>query len=457
MSTKKPWSGRFQESTNKVVEAFTSSISFDVRLWQYDIQGSIAHAEMLARQGIIAEDEKTLIIQGLRRIEKQIEAGTFEFSDDLEDVHMNIEAALIEYIGPVGGKLHTARSRNDQVLLDLRLFLRDEITNIIQAIKMVQKAMVELAEKHLDWIVPGYTHLQRAQPIALSHYFLACWQMLDRDRARFSDCMERVNVLPLGACAIAGTTLPIDRHDVAQRLKFKGVSQNSLDTVSDRDFALEFLSAGAMLMIHLSRLSEDMILWSTWEFGFLQLPDAFSTGSSIMPQKKNPDVLELIRGKAGRVFGNMISLFTTLKGLPMGYNRDLQEDKEPVFDTVDTIKACLEVLSAMLPELRFNKSTMEKAAGGFSLATDLAEYLVKKGVPFRESHEITGKIVRCCIETGKTFDALTIEELQGFSKSIEEDVFLVLRLRASVDNKTSYGGTSTKGVLERIREIKDTY
>jgi argininosuccinate lyase len=441
-----------------VVEAFTSSIAFDVRLWQYDIEGSVAHAEMLGRQGIITEDEKTLIIQGLRRIDKQMEAGTFQFRDDLEDVHMNIEAALINDIGPTGGKLHTARSRNDQVLLDLRLFLRDEITNIIQAIKTVQQAMSALAEKHLDWIVPGFTHLQRAQPILLSHYFLACWQMLDRDRARLSDCLDRVNVLPLGACAIAGTTLPIDRHYVAQKLQFKAVSKNSLDTVSDRDFALEFLSAGAILMTHLSRFSEDMILWSTWEFGFLQLPDAFSTGSSIMPQKKNPDVPELIRGKAGRVLGNMISLFTTLKGLPMGYNRALQEDTEPIFDTVDTVKACLEVLAAMLPELQFNRQAMEKAAqGGFSLATDLAEYLVKKGVPFRQSHEITGRIVHYCIEHGKTFDDLTMEELQGFSQMIAEDVFSVLRLKTSVDNKTSYGGTSTKGVLEQIREIKDTY
>ena len=457
VSNKKPWAGRFQESTNKVVETFTTSVPFDVRLWRYDIQGSIAHAEMLGKQGIISHEDSDLIIQGLRRIEEKIEAGIFEFRDELEDVHMNIEAALIADIGPVGGKLHTARSRNDQVLLDLRLFMRDEIEEIIQALKTVQSALFEIAEKHLGWIIPGYTHLQRAQPIALSHYFLALWQMLKRDRERFQECLERVNVLPLGVCALAGTTLPIDRHYVAKRLHFKAVTQNSLDTVSDRDFALEFLSSGAILMTHLSRIAEDLILWSTWEFGFLQLPDAFATGSSIMPQKKNPDVLELIRGKSGRVFGNMISLFTITKGLPMGYNRDLQEDKEPIFDTVDTVKACLDVLAAMLAALRFNKQAMEKAAeGGFSLATDLAEYLVKKGVPFRGSHEITGKIVGYCIENEKIFEDLTIDELRKFFPSIDKDIFSFLQLRTSVDNKTSYGGTSTKGVLEQIREIKDT-
>lgn len=457
MTTKKPWAGRFQESTNKAVEVFTTSVPFDVRLYKYDIQGSIAHAEMLGRQGIISHENSELIIKGLRGIEEKIQGGTFEFRDELEDVHMNIEAALIADIGSVGGKLHTARSRNDQVLLDLQLFMRDEITEIIQALKSVQSALVELAERHLGWIVPGYTHLQRAQPIALSHYFLALWHMLNRDRERFSKCLERVNVLPLGVCALAGTTLPVDRYYVAERLKFKTVSQNSLDTVSDRDFALEFLSSGAILMTHLSRIAEDLILWSTWEFGFLQLPDAFATGSSIMPQKKNPDVLELIRGKSGRIFGNMISLFTTSKGLPMGYNRDLQEDKEPIFDTVDTIKACLEVLAAMLPALLFNRQAMEEAAkSGFSLATDLAEYLVKKGVPFRDCHEITGKIVRYCVENAKNFENLTLDELRRFYSGIDEDIFPVLQLKASVDSRNSYGGTSTKGVLEQIREIKET-
>lgn len=452
---KKPWSGRFKEQTDKLTEDFTSSLSFDVRLWRYDIQGSIAHAAMLAHQGIISRDEKEQIIVGLKRIEKKIEQGTFQFKNELEDIHMNIEAALIEDIGPAGGKLHTARSRNDQVLVDFRLYLKDEIHHISQCLKELKGVLLELAEKYIDIIMPGYTHLQRAQPVLLSHHLLAYWEMFDRDEERMNQCLKRVDVLPLGACALAGTSLPIDRQYTADLLGFSSFSKNSLDTVSDRDFALEFLSHSSIIMSHLSRCAEDIVLWSSWEFGFVGLPDAYSTGSSIMPQKKNPDIAELIRGKTGRVYGHMVSLFTTVKGLPMGYNRDLQEDKEPVFDAGDTISSCLKILSAMLPHLVFHKHTMKKAAeGGFSTATDFAEYLVRKAVPFRDAHEITGNVVAYCLDNHKELGDLTYEELKQFTHYVEEDVISIFSVENALNSKNSDGGTSQHQVHKRINEIK---
>ncbi|MEE8329875.1 MAG: argininosuccinate lyase [Thermodesulfovibrionia bacterium] len=451
---KKPWAGRFKEKTEKAVEVFTSSISFDKRLWEYDINGSIAHAKMLKKQKIISSKDAGAILQGLNNIKQEIESGRFNFTDNMEDVHMNIENALINKIGIPGQKLHTARSRNDQVALDLRLFIREEINKIKGLIRNFQTILVALAEKYIDVAMPGYTHLQRAQPVLLSHYFLAYFEMFERDIGRFEDCMQRVNILPLGSGALAGTSLPVDRKYVARLLKFPAISKNSLDAVSDRDFVVEFLSASSVLMVHLSRLSEELVLWSSEEFGFIELPDAYSTGSSIMPQKKNPDVPELVRGKAGRVFGHLLTLLVLLKGLPLAYNRDLQEDKEPLFDTIDTVKACLSVLTKMMPKIRFNKKTMEKAAeGGFSTATDLAEYLVKKGVPFRKAHGITGKIVKYCLEKKKNLGNLDLEEFKRFSEMIEKDVFNYLTIDASISKKGHYGGTAKKRVIGRIKQI----
>jgi len=453
----KLWSGRFSQHTEKTVENFTSSLSFDVRLWKYDIEGSIAHVRMLGRQRIIPRKDEAAIVKGLNAIRSEIEKGTFKFHESLEDIHMNIEHALIKKIGPAGGKVHTARSRNDQVALDLRLFLRDEIYEIIKLLKSLQKVFARLAEKYIDIIMPGYTHLQRAQPVLLSHHLLAYFEMFDRDRERFSECLERVNVLPLGSAALAGTSLPIDRKYVAKLLKFPRISDNSIDAVSDRDFAIEFISASAILMTHLSRLSEEMILWNSDEFGFIELPDAFTTGSSIMPQKKNPDVLELTRGRTGRIYGHLLGMLTVMKGLPLAYNRDLQEDKEPVFDTVDTVKACLDVLVKMMPKVKFMKGAMEHATGaGFVTATDIAEYLVRKGMPFREAHNVTGKIVKYCIENKKSLTDLALEELKLFSKLIANDLLSAITVEHSVNDKKSAGGTAREMVLKRIRQIKNT-
>ncbi len=452
---KKAWAGRFKEKTEKSVEAFTSSVPFDKRLWKYDIEGSIAHAKMLKKQRIISAKDAESILCGLNKIKQKIQKGQFDFSDSLEDIHMNIEYVLIKKTGMSGGKLHTARSRNDQVSLDLRLFLRDEIKETRKLIEGLQNVLVTLAKKHLDIAMPGYTHLQRAQPVLLSHHLLAYFEMFERDRERLEDCLKRVNILPLGSAALAGTTLPIDRKYVAQLLKFPAISGNSIDAVSDRDFVVEFLSAASLLMVHMSRLAEELVLWSSEEFGFIELPEAYSTGSSIMPQKKNPDVPELIRGKTGRVFGHLLALLVVLKGLPLAYNRDLQEDKEPLFDTVDTAKACLSVFTGMMPKIRFNKIAMGKAAErGFLNATDIAEYLVRKGVPFREAHKITGKIVRYCIEKKKTLEDLTLKELKKFSGKIGKDVFNYLGTEVSINRKNSYGGTARKRVLSRIRQIK---
>ena len=452
---KKPWGGRFRGKTDKTVESFTESISFDYRLWEYDIFGSIAHAGMLAKQGIISREDSEKIIRGLEEIAKEIAAGKFIFREDSEDIHMNIEAALIAKVGDAGRKLHTARSRNDQVALDLRLYLRAEVNEIISLLNSFQNTLVHIAEKHIDTLMPGYTHMQRAQPVLLSHHLLAYVEMLGRDAERFRDSLKRINLLPLGSCALAGTTFPIDRLYVAKLLKFDGITQNSIDAVSDRDFAIEFLSDSAILIMHLSRLAEELILWSTEEFQFIEFPDAFTTGSSIMPQKKNPDVAELIRGKSGRVFGNLFSLLTIMKGLPLSYNRDLQEDKMPVFDTVDTIKSCLVVLHEMFPGITFHAKKMRETAGdAYSTATDIAEYLVKKGVPFRKAHEITGRIVLYSLKGKKRLEDLTLKEFNTFSPVVSEDIYSYINPEESVRNKKSPGGTSMNEVKKQIRRLK---
>ncbi len=452
---KKPWAGRFKEETARCVEEFTESVSFDWRLWPYDIEGSVAHARMLARQGIISRDEADRIITALREIASEIESGKFRFRRDLEDVHMNIEAALISKIGPVGGKLHTARSRNDQIALDLRLYLRAEVRGIVRMIKGLQRVFLRLAQRHAGTIMPGYTHLQRAQPVTLGHHLLAYVEMLQRDRERLLDALDRINTMPLGACALAGTTLPIDRAYAARLLKFKRVAVNSMDAVSDRDFAVEFLSIAAIIMLHVSRIAEELVLWSTEEFSFVELPDAFTTGSSIMPQKKNPDVAELIRGKVGRVYGALVALLTTMKALPLTYNRDMQEDKQPVFDAVDTLKSVIGILTEMLPKVRFNKKRMtETAAAGYSLATDLAEYLVGKGLPFRDAHEVTGRVVGYAIERNAELHDLTLDELQAFSPLIGPDVFEVLTIEKAVERRNSMGGTSPDEVRRQVDRLR---
>jgi len=452
---KKLWGGRFMEKTSSIVEAFTESVSFDNRLWRHDIEGSIAHARMLGKQGIISKSDSEKIVRGLKEIAKEIETGRFRFREDLEDVHMNIEAALTKKIGPAGKKLHSARSRNDQVALDLRLYLREEMDVIVSAITRFQTSLVDIAETHIEYSMPGYTHMQRAQPVLLSHHLLSYVEMFERDKGRLSDARKRVNVLPLGACALAGTSLPIDRGYVAKLLRFDAVSDNSIDAVSDRDFSMEFLSASAILMVHLSRMAEELVLWSTEEFSFAQLPDAFTTGSSIMPQKKNPDVAELIRGKAGRVFGGLLSLFTMMKGLPLSYNRDMQEDKLPVFDAVDTIKACLAVLNEMVPRIQFDKKRMSgTASAAYATATDMAEYLVRKGMSFRDAHEVTGSVVLYCIENKKALFELRIGEFQRFSPLIQGDIYRYLTVEGSVGSKRSRGGTSATEVKKQITRLR---
>ena len=454
-TSSKPWSGRFTQKTDKLVEEFNASISFDKRLYKHDIIGSIAHARMLAKVGIIKKREAERIISGLKAIEKEIEAGKFRFTSDMEDIHMAIEKRLIEKTGPVGGKLHTARSRNDQVALDIRLYLRDEIGEVKGLIRELQKTFVGIAKKNLDCIMPGYTHLQRAQPILFSHHLLAYYEMLKRDFERLDDCFKRINVMPLGSGALAGSPYPLNREFVAKELGFTGVTDNSLDAVSDRDFCIEFCSASSILMMHLSRLSEELILWSSSEFGFIELSDAFSTGSSLMPQKKNPDVPELMRGKTGRVYGNLVSLLTTMKALPLAYNKDMQEDKEALFDTIATIKECLKVFSPMLRTMKLNKKKMLDATkGGFLTATDAADYLVKKGVPFRESHHIAGRVVAYCIKTSQGLEDLSIDEWRGFSKAFGKDIKEVISVEASVKSRKAKGGTAPEAVKRRLKEIE---
>ena len=453
--SEKPWAGRFTQPTDKFVEEFTASIDFDKRMYRYDIEGSKAHARMLAKQGIIADDEADTIIGGLDSILADIEAGNFEFKLSLEDIHMNIEARLIERIGSVGGKLHTARSRNDQVALDVRLYLRDEVKDILTYLDKLQNSLLAQAEANLDVIMPGYTHLQTAQPVLFAHHMLAYYEMTKRDAGRIEDLSKRLNLLPLGAGALAGTTFPIDREFVAAQLGFDGVTRNSLDSVSDRDFAIEFCAAGSILMMHLSRLSEELILWSSADFNFIELTDAFCTGSSIMPQKKNPDVPELVRGKTGRVYGNLISLLTLMKSLPLAYNKDMQEDKEPLFDTIDTVKGSLKIFADMIAEMKVKADTMRVAAArGFSTATDVADYVVRKGIPFRNAHEIVGKTVRYCIETGKDIPELSIDEFKQFSEVIEEDIYDYVTLDASVNARKATGGTAREAVKREIARAR---
>ena len=451
----KPWSGRFTEATNELVEEFTASIPYDWRLYPYDIAGSMVHATMLGRQDIITKAESRRITRGLEAILKEIVSGTFEFAVELEDIHMNIESRLIEKIGPVGGKLHTARSRNDQVALDIRMYLRDEIAEVHELLTSLQKVIIDLADKHSDVVLPGYTHLQRAQPVLFGHHLLAYYEMFERDRGRLEDCFRRVNIMPLGAGALAGTVLPIDRKFVAKQLGFSGVCENSMDAVSDRDFAIEFVSACAQIMMHLSRLSEELVVWSSSEFGFITISDGFTTGSSIMPQKKNPDVAELTRGKTGRVYGSLVALLTIMKGLPLAYNRDMQEDKEPLFDTADTVTLSLSVYTEMLKGITIHRETMRRAAeDGFITATDLADYLVRKGMPFRQAHEIVGRAVLRAIELQCGLGGMPLAEYKQLSPLIRDDVYEALSVEASVSRRTSQGGTAPANVKKRLAMLK---
>ncbi|SNR65021.1 argininosuccinate lyase [Desulfurobacterium atlanticum] len=455
-SEKKLWGGRFKESTDRLVEKYTESVSYDKRLAPFDIAGSIAHVTMLGKQGILKEDEVSKIVSGLNEILKEIESGKFEWKEELEDVHMNIEKKLTEKVGPVGGKLHTGRSRNDQVATDVRLYVRHEIENILELLKRIRKAFFIQAKKYIDVVMPGYTHLQIAQPVLYSHHMLAYYHMFKRDEERFKDTLKRVNVMPLGSAALAGTSYPLDRKFTAELLKFDSISRNSMDAVSDRDFVAETIFNCALVMTHLSRLSEELILWSTEEFSFINLPDAFCTGSSIMPQKKNPDVSELTRGKTGRVYGDLISILTILKGLPLTYNRDLQEDKEPLFDAIDTVKLALAVNAKIVEEMIPNKERMKtQASKGFSLATDIADYLAKKGVPFREAHRIVGEIVAYCLDCEKSLEELSIEEFKRFSDAFEHDVLNLMSVEGSINSRNITGGTAKEQILKELEKIED--
>ncbi len=451
----KLWGGRFSEATAASVETFTESISYDWRLYHHDIMGSRAHARMLARQGLITDDECVAIIEGLDEIEREIEAGSFQFRPELEDIHMNIEKVLTDKIGAAGEKLHTARSRNDQVALDIRLYLRDECLQLDKLLVRVQRAFTRQARTCLGAVMPGYTHMQRAQPVLLSHHLLAYVEMFGRDRARIVDCMKRINIMPLGSAALAGTGLPIDREFVARELDFPEVSANSMDTSADRDFALELLFCLTTIQLHLSRMSEELVLWSSKEFEFVQIGDRYCTGSSIMPQKKNPDIPELIRGKSGRVTGSLVSLLMTVKGLPLTYNRDLQEDKEQIFDALDTVKASLSITAELLANSSFNTDRMQAAThGGFMTATDIADYLVKKNMPFRQAHGVVGRIVALCQKRDIELTELSLAELQQFSDMIEADVFDVLSVEGSVDSRISAGGTAGVRVAEALERAE---
>ncbi|WP_457640739.1 argininosuccinate lyase [Persephonella sp.] len=448
---KKLWGGRFSEGTDAFVEEFTESISFDKELALYDIKGSIAHARMLGKQGIIPQEDAEKIIEGLEEIKKEIEEGRFQWKKELEDVHMNIEKALIEKIGNAGGKLHTGRSRNDQVITAFRLYLKEETNNIIQLLKELKKTLLKKAKETIDIVMPAYTHLQRAQPIRLAHYFLAYLEMYNRDEERFSDTLKRIDQMPLGSGALAGVDFPIDRKMTAKELGFSQIMRNSLDATASRDAIIEFLSDAAICMSNLSRQSEDLIIWNSTEFSFVELPDKLTTGSSIMPQKKNPDVLELIRGKTGRVYGDLIALLTVVKGLPMAYNRDLQEDKEPVFDTVRTLKGSIIGMTKIIEGLKPRKDIMEAAAGGFALATDLANYLVNKGLPFRQAHHVVGQIVGYLTQQNRGLESITLDELKKFSPLFEEDALNILNPHYVADARKSYGGTAKERILEQIK------
>ena len=449
--TNSAWGGRFSEQTDAFVEAFTASVQFDQRMYKQDIAGSRAHAKMLHKIDVLNDEDLNAILGGLDNVEQEIGEGKFDWSIKREDVHMNIEARLTELIGDAGKRLHTGRSRNDQVATDIRLYLREQIDFIVNEIKRLQHGVLEVAEREAASIMPGFTHLQVAQPVTFGHHVMAWYEMLARDASRFADCQQRMNMSPLGAAALAGTSYPIDREFTAAELGFTAPTQNSLDSVSDRDFAIEFCADAAILLVHMSRMSEELVIWSSAQFDFIELPDRFCTGSSIMPQKKNPDVPELVRGKTGRVNGHLVSLLTLMKSQPLAYNKDNQEDKEPLFDTVDTVLGCLRAFADMVPAINCKHENMVKAAKqGFSTATDLADYLVRKNVPFRDAHEVVGKAVAMGVSTAKDLSELTLEELQQFSDKIEADVFDVLTLEGSVESRNHVGGTAPAQVRKAI-------
>jgi argininosuccinate lyase len=455
MHSTKPWGGRFSEATDAFMEAFSASVGFDKRLYRHDITASMAHADMLAHVKVITDAERQAIHTGLTDILADIERGDFAWTPQFEDVHMNIEARLIQRIGDVAKKLHTARSRNDQVATDMRLYLRDEIDRTVAGIAALQTTLLDVAEREADTIMPGFTHMQVAQPVSFGHHMMAWFEMLQRDRARFRDCRGRVNVMPLGAAALAGTGYPIDRARVARALGFDAVAENSMDAVSDRDFVIEFVHAAAVLMMHLSRFSEEIILWASPLFDFIDIPDRFCTGSSIMPQKKNPDGAELVRGKTGRVYGHLMALLTLMKGQPLAYNRDNQEDKEPMFDTADTITAALRVYTEMLPAITVKRGNLQRAVTrGFATATDLADYLVRKGVPFRDAHEIVGRTVRHAVDKQKDLNHMTLDELRSFSPVIDVDVFTVLTPEGSLASRNHIGGTAPEQVRAAVERAR---
>ncbi|OLC58247.1 MAG: argininosuccinate lyase [Candidatus Rokubacteria bacterium 13_1_40CM_4_69_39] len=450
-NVRKPWAGRFTQSTDPTAERFTGSLAFDRRLWPWDITGSVAWAKALGRAGLLTASERDTIVRGLDAVREELATGTFPFRPELEDIHTNVERRLHDLVGDVAGKLHTGRSRNDQIALDERLYLKDVAARVAEGLRRVQEALVARAAETVEAPLPGYTHLQRAQPVVLAHHLLAYVFMLQRDRERFRDARARADVLPLGAAALAGTAFPIDREALAQDLGFAAVSPNSLDAVSDRDYVLEFLAAGALAGMHLSRLAADLTLWATAEFGFVEFSDAFATGSSIMPQKKNPDVAELIRGKSGRLYGNLVAVLTTMKGLPLAYNSDMQEDKEPFFDSVDTLEAIVGVLPPLLAALTFRTDRMRRAAGEhFSTATDLADYLVRKGLPFRQAHEVVGRLVRYALDEGKTLEDLTLPEFRRFSPLIDGDVKDAITVEASLRARAVTGGTAPAAVRRTL-------
>lgn len=451
-----PWSGRFTQSMDALVEAFTESVSFDQRLAPHDIAGSIAHATMLCHVGVLSTEERDAIVEGLRAIGADIEAGRFRWSTQLEDVHMNIETALTERIGQAGKKLHTGRSRNDQVATDVRLLLREEIDAVMGVLTALRGVVVDLAEREAQTVMPGFTHMQTAQPVTFGHHMMAWFEMLTRDAERLGEVRRRVNRLPLGAAALAGTSYPIDRLMTAELLGFEAPCENSMDAVSDRDFCIEFIAAAALLMVHLSRMSEELILWMSAQFDFIDLGDAYCTGSSIMPQKKNPDVAELVRGKSARVIGHLNTLLVMMKGQPLSFNRDNQEDKEPLFDTIDTVKSSLAVFAGMLPTLTVKRDTMREAARrGYSTATDLADYLVRKGTPFRDAHEVVGRAVRLCIDSDRDLTELSLDELKDFSAVIEADVFDVLSVEGSVAARDHIGGTAPAQVRKAVQRARE--
>lgn len=449
----KPWDGRFSESTDALVETFTSSIDVDKTLYAADIEGSKAHLQMMASVSIITEDEAAVLIKGLDKVKERIETGTFDYSDALEDIHMHIESALGEAVGEVAKKLHTGRSRNDQVALDVRIYLKDETLAIMASLEALQRVLVETAKAHMNVVMPGYTHLQRAQPVLFSHHLMAYYEMFKRDFERFEDALKRIDVMPLGAAALAGTTYPLDRELTRKILGFAKVSDNSMDSVSDRDFIMEFISHAAICMIHFSRLSEEFVLWSSSEFGFITISDAFTTGSSIMPQKKNPDVSELVRGKTGRVVGHLMAIITLMKSLPLSYNRDMQEDKEPLFDTIKTLRACIDIYTRMIPHVTVHEKTMRAAAEkGFLNATDLADYLVVKGVPFREAHSVSGKAVAFALGKGVELHQLSLDDLRVFSDLIEADIFQFLSTEQMIARRITHGGTGYESVKAAIEK-----